>query len=390
METEKKKRLLILLVLYLSYTSIYIARVNLSIASPAFIKQNILDSAQIGMLGSCFFCVYALGRIVNGTLSDRQPPWRMLTIGLLVSGLSNLVMSFLPPYTAMLLFWMTNAYAQSMLWSSVLCVVTAVCRQDMAKKVTSVMVSSVAVGNLLGIVVNTGLIEAFQVNAAFLVPGIVTLLFGVLTFRMTRKVKTEAVTEKEHHSVFTLLKNKEILMINATAMIHGVMKENISLWMAVYIVDTYLVDLTTSSYYILVIPMIGLAGRILYPFLFQLCKEKEHQVSLISFAVCAGASLLLCMGRTGIVLSVLALGVIYMAVSLINTSLLSIYPLRYAKNGNTASVSGIMDFSTYFGAGISSAVYGIVIKYFGYLPMFLSWVILSGISLAVLFKHVKD
>lgn len=55
MKTETKKSSLILVVLYLAYTSIYIARVNLSIASPEFIRQNILDSAQIGVLGSCFF-----------------------------------------------------------------------------------------------------------------------------------------------------------------------------------------------------------------------------------------------------------------------------------------------------------------------------------------------
>lgn len=390
MKTETKKSSLILVVLYLAYTSIYIARVNLSIASPEFIRQNILDSAQIGVLGSCFFCVYAAGRMINGTLSDRQPPWKMLTIGLLLTGLSNVLMGWLPPYAAMVLFWMTNAYGESMLWSSVLCVVTAVCSKSTAKKVTSVMVSSVAVGNILGIAVNTGVISVFDVRFAFWIPGILTAVLGILTFYMTRTVKTEEVSEKKHHSVFALLKNKEILRINATAMIHGVMKENISLWMAVYIVDTYFVDLTTSSFYILLIPTIGLAGRILYPFLLRVCKENEHKVSLISFVVCVLASVLLCAGKTGIVLSVLALGVIYMAISLINTSLLSIYPLRYVQTGNTASVSGIMDFSTYLGAGISSAVYGVVIQYFGYLPMFVSWVILSGISAFILRKNARE
>lgn len=380
----KKKNMFTLVILYLAYTSIYIARVNLSIASPEFIEQSILDSAQIGVLGSCFFTVYAIGRIVNGTLSDRQPPWRMLTIGLLLAGVSNIFMSCFPPYLAMLLFWTLNAYAQSMLWSSVLCVVTAVCDPAVAKKATSIMVSSVAVGNILGIMINTGLITAFDVRAAFLIPGIMTIVLGFLTWKATGTVKAQAVSREEHHSIFSLLKNKDILMMNATAMIHGVMKENISLWMAVYIVDTYFVDLTTSSYYILVIPTIGLIGRILYPMLFQLCRENEYKISKISFIVCVAASAVLCIGKTGIVVSVLALGVIYMVISLINTSLLSIYPLRYAETGNTASVSGIMDFSTYLGAGISSAVYGVVIKHFGYLPMFVSWVVISGISIVIL------
>lgn len=62
----------------------------------------------------------------------------------------------------------------------------------------------------------------------------------------------------------------------------------------------------------------------------------------------------------------------------------------WVQTGNTASVSGIMDFSTYLGAGISSAVYGVVIQYFGYLPMFVSWVILSGISAFILRKNARE
>ena len=40
-----------------------------------------------------------------------------------------------------------------------------------------------------------------------------------------------------------------------------------------------------------------------------------------------------------------------------------------------------MDFAAYLGAGISGAVYGVVIKHFGYAPMFASWVVVSVISL---------
>ena len=69
---------------------------------------------------------------------------------------------------------------------------------------------------------------------------------------------------------------------------------------------------------------------------------------------------------------------------MINTSFLSIYPLRYLESGNVSSVSGVMDFSTYLGAGIASMCYGVVIEYFVYVPMFVSWAVLSvvGIGLA--------
>ena len=79
MFTNNKKRLIFLIV-YLAYCSIYVARVNLSVASSVLIDTNVADAAQIGLLGSAFSIIYSLGRLFNGSLSDRQPPWRMITV----------------------------------------------------------------------------------------------------------------------------------------------------------------------------------------------------------------------------------------------------------------------------------------------------------------------
>lgn len=69
--------------------------------------------------------------------------------------------------------------------------------------------------------------------------------------------------------------------------------------------------------------------------------------------------------------------------------MLSIYPMRFTDTGNISSVSGLMDFSTYGGAGISSWIYGMIIKAHGYSPMFISWTIISLISAVVLFEIIK-
>lgn len=382
-----KRKGLILAIIYLAYTSIYIGRVNLSMAGPSLSAKNILDSAQIGIMGCCFFVFFAVGRIINGIISDYTPPKRMFLIGLSISGISNIFISLFPGFTGMLLLWSANAYAQSMLWSSVLCTVAALYDKQEAKKKISLMVTSVAVGNIVGIVLNSFLINKYGVKYAFLIPGAITFLLGILSYVLTKDI-TNAVKPTSNSSLLSLFKEKEFVLNNCTAVFHGVMKENISLWMAVYIVDTYAVDLSTTSYYILLIPLFGFAGRFLYPVLLKLFKQ-ENRISSICFIVCTAFSIILCMGKTAMILSVVGLGIIYMAVSVINTSLLSIYPLKYLKTGNTASVSGILDFSTYFGAGISSALYGVIIKHFGYLPMFVSWGVMSVISIFIIGKINK-
>lgn len=384
MSTVRKR--LIFIIVYLAYTSIYIARVNLSVAGPNLISEGILNTVQMGLLGSVFSTVYALGRILNGTLSDKTPPWIMLTTGLALAGLANIFISFFPPYIGIFVLWTSNAYAQSMLWSSVLCVVSSMHETNEAKKKTSIMVTSVAMGNILAILINSYLITKLGTSFAFAVPGFLTLALGVLVLFSTKNIKPSQKETKKHIPVWKLLKNKSVLAMGVPAVFHGVMKENISLWMAVFVVDKYSVDLSTSSYYILLIPFVGFIGRTLYPFFYKLCKDKENTVSLVGFFLCVASSLLLCTGTVNMLGAILAMSIIYAAVSMINTSILSIFPLHFVSTGNVASISGVMDFATYLGGGIASFIYGIVIKNFGYVPMFASWVVISLISVGFILK----
>ena len=84
----------------------------------------------------------------------------------------------------------------------------------------------------------------------------------------------------------------------------------------------------------------------------------------------------------------ICLGIVYAAVSIVNTSMLSIMPLRYAKENAIASVSGIMDFATYIGASVGSFAYGYIIELWGYIPVFVSWLAISVCSI-VLVKRMN-
>lgn len=381
---KTKKNTIIFIICYLAYTSIYIARLNLSMASPGMIEAGIVDTVQIGMMGSIFSIIYAFGRLLNGQLSDRQPPYRMIALGLIVAGVSNVLIGFFPPFIGIFLLWGANAYAQSMLWSSILCTVASLYDEETARKKTSYMVTSVAVGNILGIILNTFIINQFGLAFAFIIPGGLTFIFSTLVLLSMREIGNAKTSSKKHISMFQLLMNKEILLSILPAIFHGTMKDNISLWMTVYFVDKFSIDLNQSTYFVLLIPLMGFVGRMVYPFCYKLCKEQEHKVSLYSFAVCAAAALVLCIGTDSPFFAAVALSLIYTAVSLINTSFLSIYPIRFVSTGNVASVSGIMDFATYFGAGVSSLAYGFLIEHYGYAPMYLSWVIVSLVSILLI------
>lgn len=68
----------------------------------------------------------------------------------------------------------------------------------------------------------------------------------------------------------------------------------------------------------------------------------------------------------------------------VNTSFLSVFPISFSKTGNIASVGGVLDLVTYLGSGVSAFIYGIAIEKMGYSIMFVSWIVISIVSLMIL------
>lgn len=380
-----KKNRLIFVVCYAAYTLIYVARLNLSMAASPLKNAGTLTSEQIGVLGSAFFAVYACGRLINGILSERFPARNMIAIGLLIGAAANILFGFFTSFAALLLLWVLNAYAQSMLWSSVLKTVGAVYGADRSQKMSAYMVTSVATGNIAGIIVAMLLIRRFGVSAAFIVPGILLAITAVAVLTVLGKPDECRAGE---FSGTRALKSGEVRFMLIPAALHGIMKDNVSLWMAVYVADKFGMDIEKFAFYLLLIPTAGFVGRFLYPPLYRLSKQNENTVSLIGFLLCAAFSLLLIFASVSPVAAIIYLSGIYVSVSLINTSVLSVFPMRFYSDGMSGTVGGLMDFCTYLGAGIGSAVYGVLISRFGYTSMFASWLSASLISVLLLLTYL--
>ena len=165
---------------YIAYVSIYIARLNLSMASPEMLQHGYLTEVQLGFIGSAFSVVYSSGRLLNGVLGDRLKPWLLITAGLLLTCCANLLLGFLPVYVLILMLWCLNAFGQSMLWSSMLRSMTSLYTKAQADRMAPILPSSVAVGNILGILLSSWLVSRFGIRAAFLVPGGLTVLMGLI------------------------------------------------------------------------------------------------------------------------------------------------------------------------------------------------------------------
>lgn len=370
--------------LYLSYTVLYLARLNLSLAGPDLQSEGVLSAAQFGFLGSVFSVVYSCGRLFNGVLGDRLAPKLLIVSGLLLAGFSNLLITILPPYLLLFGLWCLNAFGQSMLWSAMMQSVTSLYGKDRADRKTPILVTSVSVGNIAAIPVISYLVGAFGMRAAFFVPGCMSVLCALTVLRILPAPATGGKVTRFPWK--DLLTNRQIRRILLLAMFHGAMKDNIPLWMAVFFVDRFGIHLENALWCVLLIPVVGLVGRLCYPMCYQLVKGREDRITRLCFLGCSVFGGILCLKAIGPWVAAVCLSLIYALVSMINTGFLSMFPLRFADRGWVSSVSGIADFTTYLGAGIASAAYGLAINNgaSGYLIMVGSWALLSILAILLM------
>lgn len=379
MKTKSGKK--VFLLAYLAYACIYIARLNLTVAAPVMQDQGMMSAADIGMMGGIFFLCYSVGQLVNGYIGDILPPKRMVAAGLFLTALSNLGIGGIPDAGMMTALWGMNGFAQSMLWGPLLRTVGEYFGSEKKAVCASILVSSVGIGSVLGVFAATAAISAGDVGKAFVWPGVLALaaFFMIAAFFPASRGGKGSRDVRALKKVF----DAPFVLLLIAAMFHGVLKDNINLWMASYFMDTYSIDMATMSFYVFLIPLLSLAGRLLYPLCLRLLGKKAHRVSAAALTVMIFGLLPLCFGGVHPAADTACLSIAAAAVSMVNTSFLTVYPMRFEKEGCVSRVVGIMDFATYMGAGLGSSFYGGWLENNSYSGMFLSWVILAGAAVLI-------
>lgn len=109
-----------------AYALYYVCRMAMSVVKQPLIDEGIFTAAQLGIIGSAFYFVYAFGKFTNGFIADYCNVRRFMATGLLISTVVNLLMGVLgllqgwTGTSTILLFivfaviWGVNGFCQSM------------------------------------------------------------------------------------------------------------------------------------------------------------------------------------------------------------------------------------------------------------------------------------
>lgn len=117
-ETDKQRfkriRLISFLTATLGYGVYYVCRLSMNVIRKPMVEDGIFTETEIGVIGSCLFFTYAIGKLCNGFIADRSNVKKLMSMGLLVSALVNLVLGFTNSFMLFAILWGVNGFFQSM------------------------------------------------------------------------------------------------------------------------------------------------------------------------------------------------------------------------------------------------------------------------------------
>ena len=105
--------------LWVMYAVVYMTKSCYSGAMASIVHEGVLTKSQTGLITASFYFVYAPLQILGGIFADKYNPEKMIKIGLIGSGVANLIIFCNQNYYVMLLAWMFNAVVQFAIWPSV-------------------------------------------------------------------------------------------------------------------------------------------------------------------------------------------------------------------------------------------------------------------------------
>ena len=110
----------------LAYTLYYVCRGTLGVVKQPLIDSGMLSAGQLGVIGSAFYFVYAIGKFTNGFIADYCNIRRFMAVGIGISAAVNLILGLmgllgtplgigsLVVFLAFLVLWGVNGWMQSM------------------------------------------------------------------------------------------------------------------------------------------------------------------------------------------------------------------------------------------------------------------------------------
>lgn len=379
-----------------SYLAVYIARNILSAVSPQMIASGSYTTEYIGTVSSTYFICYGVGQLVNGAIGEKVKARTMVTLGLMMAGVCNMIFPMLCEYPvkAQIIYGMTGFFL-SMINSPMTKVISE--NTELVYAVRCSMGFTFA--SFFGTPLAGVLASVFEWRRVFGVSSMTLFFMGAvcfllfLCFERHGIVKYNQYCRKKEGAAeggIKILIQHRILKFTLIAVITGIVKTSVVFWLSTYI-SQYLGFTAEESAGIFTAATFVISMTVFVAiFLYERLHRDVDRTVLVTFVAAAVLFLLVYIVRQpvwNIVFLVLAI----ISSNCASSMVFSWYCPSLRDTGMVSSATGFLDFVSYMAAAVSSSVFANAVSAIGWGRLILVWAgfMFLGIVIALPIKMVK-
>lgn len=379
------------------YFTSYLTRYNFSAVIEAVSAETGTLRESLGLVSTAAFFTYGIGQLISGFIGDRVHPRLLLTVGMTVTALCNILMPLMPSSNAMVALWGVNGFAQALFWPPLVRIMVDNLSEENYNR-ACIWVSTGAQAATILVYLLAALCSAlWSWKTLFYICAGAAVLMTVIWLILAPKkqtAKSEKLPEAEPASapqknrigVFAVL---IMVPIALAIVLQGLLRDGVSQWLPSLIADSSGLSASSAILSGVVLPIFTIICYNLSSMLEDKIKN-ELITSFVFFAcaaVCSGILILLL--GTSPIISVILLGIITGCMHGVNLMLISRVPKYFAKYGKISTVSGVVNAFTYVGSALSAYFVAVISGAKGWTFTIAVWLVIAALGAAICILTVK-
>ena len=374
----------LILLCWLVYACSYIGKVNYAANINPVMEFYKVDHSTAGLVSTFFFFAYGVGQVINGLFCKKYNLKWIVFISLILSGTINLIVGISNDFTLIKYLWMINGFSMSILWPSLIRLLSeTLTKKDMAKA-SIIMGTTVASGTFL-VYALSALFVKINFKISFYLPAgmfLIVALIWLFAFSITvSKAKEEEMEEdialtKDKQEDF----NPSLLMLSIVMLcIYGIavnlIKDGLTTWVPSILKEQYKLDGSLSMILTVVLPIVAIFANAFAVSIHKKIPDFVLQCALMFLiSGCILGGVIAGIKLNQFVITLFGFVVVCFLVSSCNSLITSIFPLFMKGKVNSGKIAGLINGFCYLGSTTSSYGLGAIADNFGWVAVF--WVLL--------------
>ena len=364
------------------YLFFYNGRQNINLIMTQMAEDFESTTSAIGVISSSLFWCYAFGQLVNGRLGAYFGHKKFIIIGIVMSTIMNILISFQSSILVISILWGLNGYFQSMVWANGIGVLNKWWTKEKRGFATGIATAFSGVAQVvtyLSVSLCIGLFPELGWRAGFRFP-IIPILFLLIPFCVLFKEKPEDVGLKpiieeknkktENKNFFYPYKKLFSKLFCIISAIAGIGRYGLLTWIPTYFMESMGLSIKEGIFSSILLPIGQALAMFVFPFLTdKLFKGKREPMlalaSILTFISMITFPFIHSQNIASIVLFIA--GIFSMITGVIWSVAGDIGGSEYS-----STATGILDWSVYMGAAIQAFVFGLVRDTFGWSAIFIT------------------